>query len=133
MKSFILALALTTFQTSVQNLDKVEIQTIHVQGNVYMLVGAGGNITVQVGSDGVLVVDTEYEQLAPKIVAAIRKLSEKPIVWMVNTAIDADHVGGNEALPRLANAGVRQNVRVIAHENVVRRMAAAPRGVEPLV
>jgi cyclase len=133
MKALVFAAALIAFQTSVPNLDRVEIQTIPVQGNVYMLVGAGGNITVQVGGDGVVVVDTEYEQLAPKIVAAIRKLSEKPIVWMVDTTIDADHVGGNEALPRIANAGIRQNVRVIAHENVVRRMAAAPRGVEPLV
>ena len=120
-------------QTAPTNLDSVEIQTIHVQGNVYMLVGAGGNMTVQVGNDGVLVVDTQYEQLAPKLVAAIRKLSEKPIVWMVNTAVDADHVGGNDALPKLANAAGRQNVRIIAHENVVNRMSAAPRGAEPVV
>jgi cyclase len=120
-------------QTAPTNLDSVEIQTIHVQGNVYMLVGAGGNMTVQVGNDGVLVVDTQYEQLAPKLVAAIRKLSEKPIVWMVNTAVDADHVGGNDALPKLANAAVRQNVRIIAHENVVNRMSAAPRGADPVV
>jgi cyclase len=120
-------------QTAPTNLDSVDVQTIHVQGNVYMLVGAGGNITVQVGNDGVLVVDTQYEQLAPKLVAAIRKLSEKPIVWIVNTAVDADHVGGNDALPKLANAAVRQNVRIIAHENVVNRMSAAPRGVDPIV
>ena len=73
------------------------------------------------------------EQLAPKIVAAIRKLSDKPLIWMINTHFDADHIGGNEALPRLANAGIRQNVRIIAHENVVNRMAAAPRGAEPVV
>src|SRR5262252_7665888 len=120
-------------QTATTNLDSVEVQTIHVQGNVYMLVGAGGNMTVQVGNDGVLVVDTQYEQLAPKLVAAIRKLSEKPIVWMVNTAVDADHTGGNDALPKLANAAVRQNVRIIAHENVVNRMSAAPRGADPVV
>jgi len=133
MKTILLLLALTGIQTPPPNLNNVEIQTIHVQGNVYMLVGAGGNLTIQVGSDGVLVVDTHYEQLAPKIVAAIRKLSEKPIFWMVNTSIDADHIGGNEALPRLANAATRQNARVIAHENVVNRMSAAPRGVEPVV
>jgi cyclase len=120
-------------QTAPTDLDSVEVQTLHVQGNVYMLVGAGGNMTVQVGHDGVLVVDTQYEQLAPKLVAAIRKLSEKPIVWMVNTAVDADHVGGNDALPKLANAAVRQNVRIIAHENVVNRMSAAPRGADPVV
>jgi cyclase len=143
MKAAILLLTLVTVgalyerpgrsQTVPTNLDSVEIQTIHVQGSVYMLVGAGGNMTVQVGNDGVLVVDTQYEQLATKLVAAIRKLSEKPIVWMVNTAIDADHVGGNDALPKLANAAVRQNVRIIAHENVVNRMSAAPRGADPVV
>ena len=120
-------------QIASTNLDSVDVQTIHVQGNVYMLIGAGGNMTLQVGNDGVLVVDTQYEQLAPKLVAAIRKLSEKPIVWIINTGVDADHVGGNDALPKLANAAVRQNVRIIAHENVVNRMSAAPRGADPIV
>lgn len=116
-----------------QNFDNVEVHPLKAQGNVYMLVGAGGNITVQVGNEGVVLVDTEYEQLAPKIVAAIRKLSDKPVLWIINTQIDADHVGGNDALPKLANAGTRQAVRVVAHENVMNRMAAAPRGVEPVV
>src|SRR5437016_2174471 len=113
MKTIILALALAGFQN--QNLDRVEIQTIPVQGNVHMLVGAGGNVTVQVGSDGVMLVDTQYEQLAPKIVAAMRKLSDKPLFWIINTQIDADHIGGNDALPKLANAATRQAVRVVAH------------------
>jgi glyoxylase-like metal-dependent hydrolase (beta-lactamase superfamily II) len=133
MKSFVFVLALAGFQLPPPNLDKVEIETLPVQGNVYMLVGAGGNTTVQAGSEGLLLVDTQYEQLAPKIVAAARKLSSKPIFWMVNTTIDADHIGGNEALPRLANTATRQAVRIIAHENVVNRMSAAPRGVEPVV
>jgi cyclase len=133
MKSLVFALALAGVQLSPPNLDKVEIETIPVQGNVYMLVGAGGNITVQAGNDGLLLVDTEYEQLAPKIVAALRKLSSKPIFWMINTHIDADHIGGNEALPRLANAATRQAARIIAHENVLNRMSAAPRGAEPIV
>ena len=131
MTALILALAL--FGSQAQNLDRVEIQTVPVQGNVYMLVGAGGNITVQAGGEGAFVVDTQYEQLAPKILAAIRKLSDKPIFWIVNTHIDADHIGGNDALPKLANAATRQAVRIVAHENVANRMAAAPRGVEPIV
>ena len=133
MRTLILTLALIAFQGSTPNLDRVEIQTIPVQGNVYLLVGAGVNSTVQVGNEGVLLVDTQYEQLAPKMVAAIRKLSDKPLIWMINSQIDADHIGGNEALPRLTNVGIRQNVRIIAHENVVNRMAAAPRGAEPIV
>src|SRR5439155_16663359 len=131
MKALILALAFFGFQNQTPNLDRVEIQTIPVQGNVYMLAGAGGNITLQVGGDGVMLVDTQYEQLAPKIAAAIRKLSDKPLFWIVNTHIDADHIGGNDALPKLVNASTRQAVRIIAHENVLNRMSAAPRGAEP--
>lgn len=133
MKALILAFALSGLQAPPPNLNNVEIQTIPVQGNVHMLVGAGGNITLQVGSDGVLLVDTQYEQLAPKIVAAVRKLSELPIFWLIDTSIDADHIGGNEALPRLSNAATKQAVRTIAHENVLNRMSAAPRGAEPIV
>ena len=62
-----------------QNLDNVEIHALPVQGNVYMLVGAGGNITLQVGSEGVLLVDTQFAQLSDKVLAAIRRLSTKPI------------------------------------------------------
>ena len=133
MRTLILTLALITFQSATPNLDRVEIQTIPVQGNVHLLVGAGVNSAVQVGPEGVLVVDTQYEQLAPKVVAAIRKLSDKPLIWMINSQFDGDHIGGNEAVPRLANIGIRQNVRIIAHENVVNRMSAAPRGAEPIV
>jgi glyoxylase-like metal-dependent hydrolase (beta-lactamase superfamily II) len=114
-------------------LDRTEVQTLPVQGNVHMLASAGGNMTVQVGNDGILLVDTSYEQLVPKILAAIGKLSDKPVSWIVNTEIDADHVSGNDALPKLANVSTRSNVRIVAHENVVNRMASAPRGKEPVV
>src|SRR5262249_33628862 len=120
-------------QTAPAISDNAEIQTVPVQGNVYMLAGAAGNVTVQAGPEGVLLVDTSLEQHAPKIVAAIRKLTEKPVFWIINTSVDPDHVGGNDAVPKLANAAVRQNVRIIAHENVVNPMSAAPRGEEPVV
>ncbi len=124
----LLAIGLLLFARQTPNLDRVEVQTIPVQGNVHMLVGAGDNITVQAGPEGIVIVDTSYETLAPKILAAIRKLSDKPIFWIVNTSIDADHIGGNDALPKLANAATRQGVRIVAHENVVNRMtSAAPR------
>ena len=58
-----------------QNFDNVELHVIPVQGNVYMLMGAGGNITIQVGADGVLLVDTMFAPLAPRIAAEIKKLS----------------------------------------------------------
>jgi cyclase len=134
MKAAILAIALFALQG--QN-PSTGIQTIPVQGNVYLLAGAGANITVQMGNEGVLLVDTGEERFAPQIVSAIRSLhsapTEKPIFWIIDTHLDSDHTGGNDALPKLANAVTRQNVRVIAHQNVLNRMAAAPRGAEPIV
>jgi glyoxylase-like metal-dependent hydrolase (beta-lactamase superfamily II) len=100
--------------------DEVEIRVLHVQRNVYMLLGAGGNTTVQIGNDGVLVVDTQFAPLAPKILAAIRKLSDKPIRIVINTHVHGDHTGGNEAL---AKSGPLP-VRIMAHENVLKRMTA---------
>src|SRR5207249_7487355 len=71
-----------------------EIHSYHVQGNVYLLVGAGGNIAVQIGDEGVLVVDTGLAQHADNVLAAIRKLSDKPIRYIINTQLGPDHVGG---------------------------------------
>jgi len=115
-----------------QNLDNVEVHVLHVQGNVYMLVGAGGNITVQIGDDGVLLVDTSYEQMSQKVVAAIRTLSNKPIRYIINTHVHEDHIGGNAPIAKLGatiaggNMGVGANTgaAIIAHENVLNRMSA---------
>src|SRR3990172_1700533 len=79
-----------------QNFDDVKLDVLPVQGNVYMLVGAGGNITLQVGKEGVLIVDTQFEPLAPRIMAEIRKLSTGPVRFIINTHVHGDHVGGNE-------------------------------------
>ena len=103
------------------NFDNTQEHLLPVQGNTYMLAGAGGNTTLQVGKDGVLVVDTQYAEMAPKILSEIRKLSDKPIVWMVNTHVDQDHSGGNAALARLGR-GPGPRPRIIAHENVLNRM-----------
>jgi cyclase len=124
------------------NADNIEIQTLRVQGNVYVLAGAGGNTTVQVGEDGVLVVDTGLQQAAPKLLAAIRKVSDKPIVWIVNTHVHADHTGGNEefakAGPAAAGSGAplgaaAGGIRIIAQQNVLDRMSADPTGNEPAI
>ena len=80
------------------NFDNVQIRIVHVQGNVYLLNGAGGNTTAQIGNDGVLVVDTQFAPMADKIVAAIRTLTDKPIRYVVNTHSHPDHVGGNQAI-----------------------------------
>ena len=82
------------------NVDNVEIRVLQVRPNIYMLLGAGGNTTVQVGGDGVLVVDTQVGPLGPKLIAAIRKLSDTPIRVVVNTHFHGDHTGGNEVLAK---------------------------------
>jgi glyoxylase-like metal-dependent hydrolase (beta-lactamase superfamily II) len=111
-----------------------EIQALHVQGNVYMLVGAGGNVAVQVGAEGILVVDTGAEARGDDLLAAIRRLSDKPIRMVINTHVDADHTGANETIARAGrwfggnapgNSGLGlATSRVLAHEQVLRRMSA---------
>jgi cyclase len=125
-----------------QNLNSVEIHILPVQGNVYMLVGAGSNITVQVGNDGVLIVDTQYAPLSEKILAAIRTLSKGPIRYVINTTYDADHTGGNEPIRKAGSTIAGGNVagdiqdaaegaQIIAHDNVLMRMANRPSGSLP--
>jgi glyoxylase-like metal-dependent hydrolase (beta-lactamase superfamily II) len=104
-----------------------EVKVFHVQGSVYMLVGAGANVVVQIGDEGVLVVDTGVAEMREKVLAAIQQLSPKRIRWIINTHADADHTGGNE---RLSQAGMTVNgnpAAIIAHEKVLARMSQASR------
>jgi glyoxylase-like metal-dependent hydrolase (beta-lactamase superfamily II) len=111
-------------QPAQNNTDRTEISTFHVQGNVFLLVGAGGNIAVQTGDEGVLVVDTGLAQNADKVLAAIKKLSDKPIRWIINTHFHPDHTGGNEALAKAGAKTTGGPAEVLAHENVLNRMSA---------
>ena len=102
-----------------------EVHVFPVQGDVSMLVGPGGNITVQAGKEGMVVVDTQTAAAAPQVMAAIRKLSDMPIIWVINTSLDADHIGGNEALLRLGGSNEASlRARVVTHENVLNRLVA---------
>lgn len=112
-----------------QNFDSTQIQVLPVQGNVYMLTGAGGNIALQIGKEGVLMVDTEFAPLAPKIMAEIRKLSNGPIRYIINTHVHPDHTGGNDAFARLIPQTPAAPLKIIAHQNVLNRMTA-PAGKE---
>src|SRR5438552_748293 len=125
-----------------QNLNNVEIHILPAQGNVYMLVGAGGNIAVQAGSDVVLLVDTQYAALSDKILAAIRTISKGPIRYIVNTAFDEDHTGGNEPIRKAGSTIAGGNVagdiqdaaegaQIIAHDNVAKRLSKMPSGAWP--
>lgn len=123
-----------------QNFDNVEVHTLKVQGNIYMLVGSGGNITVQAGNDGVLLVDTEYAGLADKVLASVRKISDKPLRYIISTHYHADHTNGNERLRKAGSTIAGGNVagdlgaeagegaQVIAHINVLDRMSASNGG-----
>jgi cyclase len=107
-----------------------------VRDNIFMLVGEGGNTTVQLGEDGVLVVDTKLAPAGDALLAAIRKISDKPIRYVVNTHAHADHVGGNAVIAAAGSTIAGGNVSgaiadadvgaaVLAHENVLGRMDKA--------
>jgi cyclase len=107
-----------------QDLDKVEMTVLPVQRNVYLLAGAGGNITLQIGDDGILVVDTEFGPLVPRILDEIRKLSKMHIRYIINTHVHGDHIGGNEALAKAMPTSNLEQLDIIAHANVLNRLAA---------
>lgn len=114
-----------------------EIHVLPVQGSLYMLVGDGGNIAVQVGEQGPVVVNTGAGQLSDKVIAAIRKLSPQPVQYIVNTNFHSEHTGGNVKVRasgydpsvvgtffsgQFADAG--QGATIIAHQNVQNHLNA---------
>ena len=117
-----------------------EAGTIHIlpvpgnaQGSIYMLVGAGANITVQIGKEGVLLVDAGRAALSDQVLAAVRTLTDKPIHYVLNTAADVDRVGGNEKLSKAGSTITGGNVAgvnagwaaaIVAHENVGSTLSA---------
>ena len=74
------------------------VEVLHVRGNVHMLVGAGGNITVHAGNDGILIVDSGLGSMSGKVIEAIRSISKGPLRYVVNTTERPEHVGGNAAV-----------------------------------
>jgi glyoxylase-like metal-dependent hydrolase (beta-lactamase superfamily II) len=118
-----------------------EIRVGPVQGNVYLLEGGGSNVVAQVGSDGVLLVDSGDGTLSEPLLAAVRTLSDKPIRYILNTSPRADHVGGNELLARagsrsgggLVVAGpAGMGAMVIAHESVLFALSAPTGAPSPM-
>jgi glyoxylase-like metal-dependent hydrolase (beta-lactamase superfamily II) len=120
------------------------VLVLPIQGNVYLLATGGGNVTAQIGPEGVLLVDTAAAAMSDAVLAAIRKLSDQPIRWIVNTAFDADHTGGNAPLERAGSAtpqnqfgsgrafpgALPSGATIVAHESVLSRMSA-PTGETP--
>jgi glyoxylase-like metal-dependent hydrolase (beta-lactamase superfamily II) len=112
-----------------------EVHSFHVQGNVWMLTGGGVNAAVQIGDEGVLVVDTMTAALSDKLVAEIKKLAgNKPIRWIVNTHVDTDHTGGNAKVAEAGESIIAGNfagqagqaaanfAKILTHENVEARL-----------
>jgi cyclase len=80
--------------------DNAPLEVVQLQPNFYMIAGAGSNIGVQIGSEGVVLVDSGTAQMADAVVATVKRLTEQPIRYIINTSADADHVGGNEKVAR---------------------------------
>ena len=99
-----------------QDFSKVEIKAEKLSDSTWMLMGAGGNIGVSAGEDGVFMIDDQFAPLTPKILEAIRKVSDKPVRMVLNTHWHFDHTGGNE---NLGKAGAV----IIAHDNVRARLS----------
>lgn len=103
------------------------LEVFKVQGNVWMIAGAGGNIAVQAGEQGLVVVDTGAPGLSDRVIAAIRGISSRPIRYIINTSMAPQHVGGNAVLATLPGGSTSGATRgatpaVIAQENILNRM-----------
>src|SRR5579864_2667603 len=102
----LLALPATAQQ---QDFSKVEIKVFPAAGNVYMLEGAGGNIGVSAGPDGVLIVDDQFAPLAEKIRAALKGINPGPLKFVLNTHFHGDHTGGNPTFGAEATVVAQEN------------------------
>ncbi len=126
-------------QASQQSGDALDV--VQVRSDFYMIAGAGGNVAVQVGPAGVILVDTGSAEMSDKVLAAIRRLTNRPIRYVINTSADADHAGGNDQLAKAGqtilgnpgSSGFSETVytnggaaSVLAHENVLARMSGQP-------
>lgn len=114
------------------------LETLQIRPNFYLIAGAGGNIGVQIGPDGIVLTDAGSAEAADRVIAAVRKLTAKPIRYIIDTNADADHVGGNAKVaqagqtffdvsgPRAEMAKAMTNggaAAILASDDVLRRMS----------
>lgn len=135
----VLIICLLETSAYAQDFSKVEIKVTKVAGNVYMLEGAGGNIGVSVGPDGILIVDDQFAPLADKIKAALKTLGEGKLKFVLNTHYHGDHTGGNAAFgpdaPIIAQTNVRQRLSVEQKSKFFNRTItpASPKEALPVI
>lgn len=110
------AVVAVSAQAQEPDFDQVEVTSQKVKGKIYMLQGAGGNIGLSVGKDATFIIDDQYAPLTEKIVAAIAKITDRPVDIVFNTHWHGDHAGGNENLGKMG-------ARIVAHENVRKRLS----------
>ncbi|WP_298524887.1 MBL fold metallo-hydrolase [uncultured Christiangramia sp.] len=113
--SIVFAFACSFSSFAFQNMEQVEIKTQQITKEVYLLQGAGGNIGILTGPDGVFMIDDQFAALSDKLIAAIATISEQPVRFLVNTHHHGDHTGGNENFDD-------QGALILAHENVRERL-----------
>ena len=113
----LVAVSVAPLAQAQQDFSKVEIKAQKLNDTTYMLVGAGGNIGLSVGDDAVFVIDDQFAPMAPKIKAAIARITPKPVQFVMNTHFHFDHTGGNEAFGK-------DGAWIVAHDNVRRRMSS---------
>jgi cyclase len=155
IRTAIAGLALSTFAVATvfgqqPNAANAKIEIVPVKGNIYLLAGAGGNIALSIGPDGVLMVDSGLANRSDQVIAAINQFSQainarglpinaiappKPIRYILNTHVHADHTGGNEKIAKAGRTFTGGNVigdlpdategaAIVAHENVLKRLSA---------
>lgn len=112
--SFLVVFFLINSYVTAQNFDNVTMKSTKITDNIYMLQGAGGNIGLLIGEDGVFMIDDQYRELSDKIKNAVAEITSLPIKYVFNTHWHFDHAGSNEAFGEKA--------QIIAHENVRKRL-----------
>ncbi|MEQ1947026.1 MAG: MBL fold metallo-hydrolase [Bryobacteraceae bacterium] len=111
-----------------------EVEVLQIHPNFYLIAGAGGNIGMQIGDNGVVLVDSGAAPYTDQVLSAIKKVTDKPIRYIINTSADADHVGGNEKLSRagksllpmqtFVNTNNEGAASILAQDHVLYRMSA---------
>ena len=115
------AVALITAGAYAAQQQEAEVKTTDLGKNTYMLEGAGGNVTVAVGTDGVIMVDAQFAPMHDRLKSAIAKVTDKPVKYLINTHYHGDHTGGNAAFGR-------EGAIIVAHQNLKDRLANPPAG-----